>query len=234
MKKSVIALTVVVILLSVNMVAIAQVNITLNYTADNEISAFYYILNDYTVIPLSLGPGAAWWPTVDSYSAFLEAYAIHEFVWEVKNWDFHTPSLNPGGFLGEILPADKLLIEKDYASTALSGTTWEVYVSPTGAIAPDQFHTIPWSWSTTYGANSDPTIWNVNLGGPVSGINGSAQWIWGPGNFGDPGAPTSSSSVYIRATVYAHAPEPGTILLLGSGLLGLGIVARMRRKKAKS
>ena len=37
--------------------------------------------------------------------------------------------------------------------------------------------------------------------------------------------------VYVRANVHV-VPEPGTMLLLGSGLLGLGIFARFRRKKS--
>jgi|GEM_PF-2417711 len=232
MKKFVIALAVVVMLLSVNIAAIAQVNITLNYTADNEITAFYY-KNDFTVIPLPLGPGADWWPTVDSYTATLQKSVNHQFIWEIQNWYYSNPSLNPGGFLAEIIPADKLN-EGPGLSSALSSVSWDVYVYPEGVVPQDKIHSLTWTSASLYGANDSPTIWNNALGGPVSGISGAAQWIWGPYNFGDLGSPGPDDRVYIRATINAHSPEPGTIILLGSGLLGLGVVAQIRRKKSKS
>ena len=147
MKKFVIALAVVVMFLSVNIAAIAQVNITLNYTADNEITAFYY-KNDFTVIPLPLGPGAAWWPTVDSYTATLQTYVDHEFIWEIKNWDYYNPNFNPGGFLAEIIPADKL-VEGSGLSSALSSPSWDVYVYPDGSVPPDKIHSLTWSSATS-------------------------------------------------------------------------------------
>jgi len=233
MKKYVIALAVVIMLLSVNMAAIAQVNVTLTFTADNEITGFWYKIGG-TVINLSssMDPAAAaWWPTLDSYSAILDVGITHQFIWEVKNWAAPEGINNPGGFLAGIVPAGNLYGPPGFSSP-LSSASWYTYVSKGGSILPGSFNTLSWSAATEWGANNDPlVIWNQVMG-ELPGIDGSAQWIWGDLNYPDGGAPGPDDRVYIMANVRTHTPEPGTIILLGSGLLGLGIVARLRRKKS--
>lgn len=230
MKKIRITLAVVALLFSVNIAAIAQVNVTLTYTADNEITGFWY-KTGATVIPMPLGEGAAWWPTVDNITTTLGIGVTHEFIWEIHNWAYHDPSFNPGGFLAEIIPAYNLTGPPDFSSP-LSSSSWDVNVYPGGSVSPSKFSSLIWTPATMYGANSDLTIWNLNLNGPVSGIDGAAQWIWGPKNFADLGAPADDDRVYIRATVQVHSPEPGTMILLGSGLISLGIFAKLYRKRS--
>lgn len=222
MKKILITLAVVVMLFSFSMTAFAQVNVTLTYTADNQITGFWHLL--YGAHGLPLGPNASDWRYADSYSAFLDYGPTHQYIWEIKNWG--SPSSgNPGGFLAEISPAWALIPP---SSSALTDVSWHVSVNTGGGVDPSQFGTLVWSFATEYGANNGSTIWNNNFG-TVSGIAGAAQWIWGPDNFAS--GPGENDRVYIKATVNV-VPEPGTMLLLGSGLLGLGIFARLRRKKS--
>ena len=226
MKKILITLAVVVMLFSINMTAFAQVNVTLTYTADNEITGLWYRLGG-TVIGLPLGSGAAWWPTVDIITGSLDYGPTHEIIWGIQNWG--SPSSgNPGGFLAEISPAAALYPP---SSSALSDVSWDVFVDYGSNVEPSDLGTLAWTSATEYGANNGSTIWNTVNGGPLAGIDGAAQWIWGPDNFADFGAPGENDMVYVRANVHV-VPEPGTMLLLGSGLLGLGIFARFRRKKS--
>jgi len=217
MKKLVIAISVLVLLASVNMEAIAQVNVTLNYTADNEFTGFWSQIGG-SVTALPLGAGYNWWPTADSYTTTFTNGFVNEFIWEIQNWG-RLSRINPGGFLAGVTPGFSV--------------SWDVSVYYNGSVAPSSFGSLPWYTARTYGANNDPsTIWNRVLRGPVPGIAGNAQWLWGKHNFTSGSSPEALDRVYIRANVSTHTPEPGTMLLLGSGLIGLGVIARIRRKRS--
>lgn len=220
MKKLVIALSIVIMLFSVNMAAFAQVNVTLTYTADNEVTGFWHQL-DGTTLGLPLGMNFNNWELADSYSAVLGYGPIHEFIWEVKNWE----TTNWGGFLAEISPASVLYPP---SSNSLTDMSWDVFVSYSGHVDPWNIQPTDWKSASMYGANNGSTVWHTVHGGPIAGIDGAAQWIWGPNN---PVGPGPNARVYVKANVNV-VPEPGTMLLLGSGLLGLGIIARFRRKKS--
>ena len=77
----------------------------------------------------------------------------------------------------------------------------------------------------------------------VQGISTDAKWIWTDKNFGMDGAPglhyddsgvllDNADIVFVRAKV-EPIPEPGTLLLLGSGLAGLAGYGKLKLRRRK-
>ncbi len=99
-----------------------------------------------------------------------------------------------------------------------SDTAW--FASTTAAITPSL------SWFNQNVVNG-PTMNPDTTRNVAIGANGVQSLLFGaPSNRGD----NDYFKIWsVDAT--ASAPEPGSMMMLGSGLLGLGIVARRRRKK---
>ena len=78
-----------------------------------------------------------------------------------------------------------------------------------------------WTTPTSYGTNESNLHWMASS--PIANIDNSAQWIWTNGN----GKEEDYAVLHTRFTVI---PEIGTMILLGSLVVGLFGVFGIRRK----
>lgn len=202
--------------------AASAVPVQFTYTGDNVVAAWYQ--DGSGPVSLGLGPYAGNWQVADTAILDLGVGTEYQIIWQVEN--LGDPGLgNPGGFLAEISSSTPLIVD-----SLLSSSEWEVAFLADTLAEPD-WSTLTWSSATEYGANNDSTtIWYAVHGGPVADIAGAAQWIWTDLNFDDPGAPATGDSVFIRVSV-APVPEPSTMLLLASGLIGLVALRKKFRKR---
>ena len=117
-------------------------------------------------------------------------------------------------------------------NTLLSNTTdWQVFQTgidkgdgspaPTEAELETQLGIASWS-SVDYSIAHGGGPW-----GTIAGISMDADWIWGAPLEGG----SNRGEYQIFRTQVAPVPEPATMILLGSGLVGLAVIGRKKYLK---
>ncbi len=212
MKKSILKLTAVFIG-AFGLIGQANADpITLTFTADNIVTTGGLCIN------MNCQAGDPWsslgavpnlnnWTVADSVTVDLGA-GTHWFVWYVDNVG-QGSATNPAGLLAEIVWG---------GGTNASSSAWEVTTNVNN----------PGSWvaATSYGNNGGNNIWTNNLGGPVAGISGDAEWLWTRRNFSR--EMNQFAAIRTSVTIVTAVSEPGTLALLGLSLLAIGYAGRRR------
>ena len=246
-------------ILAIGVVANAPaVKIYFTVTADNIVGAWYKDGSSPVAIDLPSDANLKKWQYGTTLEVDLEFCHEYEIIFQTLNDDndsgYRLPGTgNPGGFLAEVsaqyLPG--------LGSDILTNKNWQVSTinMANPYVEPDSTQWVAvnsgWGASTEWAKNSGPyvipnpknyagnSIWYNNFGS-ISGISGDAKWIWTYENFDMSGAPGNDSAgfgapgdaVFFKITVHP-TPEPGTLLLLGSGLAGLGGFARLKLRRRK-
>jgi len=237
-------------------VTVSATDITFTFTADNVVGAWFQDgAAPDPVTPALTGPNLKNWRIADT-APFTIPTGYHPSGWDVifqtvnddNDAGYRIPSAsNPGGFMAQMSGALG-------SSNALSDSTWDVsvihmadvYAAP--SLAQWALINAGWTSATTWADNSGASTWT-----PVAGIATGANWIWTKNNFAMTDAPgmdvagsidlngdgiadlpglvnglPAGNVVFVRAHVVDPVPEPGTLLLLGAGLVGLVGYGKLR------
>ena len=178
------------------------------------------------------------WNTPEAWSVPLAAGQEHVVAVKGSNLEPYS-GYNPAGFLGEIEPdPGNWFAGEDLSHTHLivSDSQWKIYYVGHNSADPPPIDTQGLNWTQ---AQYDDSGWlsAFEIGpngrspwGTVSGIDGSAKWIWTE-NWDGTGSIDllPDTPVYFRRT-FTPVPEPVTMagLMLGIGSIA-GYVRRRRR-----
>jgi len=205
---------------------------------------------------ISYWNGASWvaegnnWQIPETLS--LSANTHSDIVYFAVSNDYTTPgaSGNPAGLLASFIDTNGTFAQTGTNTLLSNSATFQILVVNPWIANPPTFPTIPllstinptvnptsltgWVTPTNYGANNNySSIWDEVNGGPVSGINPNAQWIWTANNDGQYQTENDYAIFSVNlGTNPLVTPEPPTLLLFA--FAGTMIVLFNRRRMIKA
>jgi hypothetical protein len=189
-----------------------------NLTADN--AFFAYISTSNSSLGTLVTSGNSWGTTFSFTNFALTPGQTYYLQVEGINYG------GPGAIIGQFNLSDTGFHFANGSQTLLTGTTnWLASYNDSNSNPSNQQ-----TWVTPTGGVIDEGANGVSPWGMHSGISASAHWIDGATNgLSTCGNCTVDFSATIVSSV-AATPEPGTLGLLGSALLGAGLM-RFRRRR---
>lgn len=208
-------------------------------TADNDFILYYG--NASGTILNQVGTNGDWQSPISFNITSVPANSyLYVLAW--NDLPSGKPEGNPQAWLGQFKVAGGMTLYSDLTKWEFKYTTsgnpsvnsnpvpdlsaaQAVITTGTWATATPVEDFYPGSFSGNYSANGASTnIWH-QVHGATSGIDDAANWIWHD-NFSYYSASQQGFAIFRTAEPVTPVPLPPTALLLGSGLLGLGLLRR--------